>query len=329
MYIEAKVRAGLSIDQLKRHLANLCPQDYLLVISNNKADKDCLSRIRDNRLLFLSWADIHRLGLGVLKQIKHDSRLAAAYRFLKHFTDYLEVVIMTEFSGFKDDDFDFWVDKNPYYVPILKRKLEALAEIIRNNLPKKIGRIYSITKVGNVSTKAKDERVAWVAIKKPENKKDIFNQCNFTLEVSKESLDINAVIRNGHITDKRRPIGVFYEKLEKHPDTFLDIIGKIRKDARIIVSKRLPKSNNRIMPGNEKWRGFFDMRLEDITCGRDIVYLLDILKKADVSPAMPGVHIGYSIERGERILAEPELLKKRIIEAIVDFMPILSFIEAK
>jgi hypothetical protein len=329
IYIEAKVRAGLSINQLKRHLASIDQQDHLLVISNDNADKDCLRRIQDNRLLFLSWADIHRLGLGVLKLIKPDKRLAAARRLLKHFIDYLEVVVMTEFSGLRDDDFDFGVDKNAYYVPILKRKLEALAEIIRNNLPKKIGRIYSITKVGNVSTKAKDKHFAWVAIKKPENKKDIFNQCNFTLEVSKGSLDINTVIRNGHITDKRSPIGVFYEKLEKHPNTFLDIVGKIRRGTSIVVSKRLPRASNRIMPGNEKWLGFFDMQLEDITCGKDIVYLLDVLKKADVSPAMPGVHIGYSIERGEPILAEPELLKKRIIEVIVDFLPILSFLEAK
>jgi hypothetical protein len=149
------------------------------------------------------------------------------------------------------------------------------------------------------------------------------------LEVSKDSLEINAVIRNGHTTDKSRPIGVFYEKLEKHPDAFLDIIGKIRSDARIIISKRLPKASNKLMPGNEKWLGFFNMRIKDITCVKDIIYLLDVLNKADVSPAMPGVHIGYSIERGERILGEPELLEKRIIEAIVDFMPILSFIEAK
>lgn len=328
IFIESKVRADLYVDQLNRHLAHINTQDYLLVISNDRNDSLCLNQIQNKKLLFLTWADIHKLCLEALDQIKSDTKAEAVFHFLKHFADYLEVVVMTEFTGFKDEDFGFWVDKNPYYVPILKRKLEALAEIIKDNLPKTISRVYSITKVGNVSTSVKDERFAWVAIKKPENRHDIFNQCNFTLEVSKISLDINTVIRNGHVTDKKKPVGIFYDKLEKHSDVFLGLIGKIRRDARIVISKRLPKTGNRMMPGNEKWVGFFDMRLKDIAWDKDVIYLMEILKKADIAPAMPGVHIRYSIERGAKILVDPEALEKEIVETIIDFQPILRFLES-
>jgi len=329
IFIEAKVKADLYEDQLNRHLAHINTRDYLLIISNNKADSICLKQIKNNRLLFLTWADIHKLCIETLRQIKTDKKMAAVSHLLKHFVDYLEVVVMTEFSGFKDEDFDFWVDTNPYYVPILKRKLKAFAEIIKCNLPKEIAKVYSDLKIGNISTQVKDERFAWVAIKKPENRKDIFNQCNFTLEVSKQSLDINTVIRNGHITDKARPIGVFYERLGSKPYAFLDLIGKIKRNARIVVSKRLPKTGNRIMPGNEKWASFFDMRLKDITNNEDINYIRNIIKKADKSPAMPGIHFRYSIDRGNGKLAQPQELQTEVIEVIKEFNPLLSYLEGK
>jgi hypothetical protein len=147
---------------------------------------------------------------------------------------------MTEFIGFKNEDFDFWLDPNPYYVPILRKKLEAFAKIIKEKLPKTI-RAYDLVKVGYVSKIGKDERSAWVAIKKPKDNTDIFNQCNFTIEVSKSSLEINAVIRNGRTDQSGKPIGVFFDRITKNPEGFLKVICAMRKEARIIVSKRLPR----------------------------------------------------------------------------------------
>lgn len=327
VYIEAKVRAKLSIDQIRRHLKGAGTKDFLLLISNRSSDKTKLGEIGNGKLRFLSWAWIHKMCVDTLRDIKAVKSLKAAYLVLRQFAEYLEVVVLTEFNGFRDEDFDFWVHRDPFYIPFLKRKLDALAEMIKQDLPANIKRVYSETKIGNIARRAEDQRHAWVAIKKPGDKKDVFNQCNFTLEVSRATLEINAVIRNGHVTDRRHPIGIFYHKLRQDPDDFLKIIRAIPKGACISVSKRMPKTGVRIMPGNEVWEEFFEMRLSELTRQEDVEYLLEILKKADRPPAMPGIHVRSSIPRGEKILSDAVALKRRIIEVMAGFLPLLSFLE--
>jgi len=326
VYIESKVRAHLFIDQISRHLKSLSRQDYLLVVTNNKIDKIKLKKLKDARLRYVSWYDIHKLCLGIINEIRNNKKLSAIVALLQEFNNYLEVIVMTEFSGFKDEDFDFWITLNTHYIPILRNKLESLASSIRQELPDKL-RKYSYVKPGNISKVVQDERSAWVAIKKPADKKDIFNQCNFTIEVSKSSLDINAVIRNGRTTDPRTPLKVFFDKLSNNPRSFLNIVAKIKRKGRIVISRRIPKVGQRIMPGNEKWVSFFEIKLRDITREDDVGYLCDILKKANVKPSFPGIHVRYSIDRGSAILIKPEELKKEIISTIVDFKPILDFLE--
>lgn len=63
-----------------------------------------------------------------------------------------------------------------------------------------------------------------------------------------------------------------------------------------------------------------------LTRFKDIPYILRIFKKADVKPALPGIHVKYSIDRGISILVEPDNLKKEIISAIIEFKPILDFL---
>lgn len=329
VYIETKVRALVSIDQIQRHLKGIGRDDFLLLISNRTADETKLATVKSDRLRFLNWADIQRISMEVLRSIKQTKGLRAAFHFLKQFTDYLEVVVLTDFNGFKDEDFDFWVYRDPSYVPFLKRKLEALAEMIKHELPEDVTNVYSSTKVGNISRRARDQRHAWVAIKKPDERRDIFNQCNFTIEISRAALNINAVIRNGHVADMRRPIGVFCKKLQEDPRGFLRSIRRIRSGACLVVSKRMPKTGRKIMPGNERWDEFFEMQLDEITGPKDVAYLLDILKKADRPPAMPGVHIRSSIERGERDLIEPKVLVRRIIGVMGGYLPIFSYLESK
>ncbi|MCK9573863.1 MAG: hypothetical protein M0R20_05670 [Candidatus Omnitrophica bacterium] len=326
VYIESKVRASLVIDQIVRHLRSLTPNDFLLVITNNKNDEAELKELRDSRLRYVSWHDIHQLSLRIANEAKNNKKLIAVLAVLGDFINYLEVIVMTEFSGFKDEDFDFWVTPNVHYIPILKNKLESLAKSIRQNLPPQLKR-YSYVRAGNISRSAQDDRFAWVAIKKPEDKKDILNQCNFTIEVSKSSLEINAVIRNGRTDNPMKPLGVFYNKLINNPSSFLKVIRRIHKDGRFIICRRLPRYGESIMPGNEKWVNCFEIRLSDITNENDVRYLCEILKKADVRPALPGIHIRSSIDRGSSILTKPDELKKEIITTIVAFKPALDFLE--
>jgi len=326
IHIESKVRARLDIGQIKRHLKDINQQDILVVITNNRQDEKQINKIGDQRLRFLDWAEVHRLCLKSVEITRADRHMVAITHLIEQFIDYMEVVVMTEFNGFKNSDFDFWVDPNPYYVPILRKKLEALATIIKEKLPRDIREEYSFIKPGNISRSGKDERFAWVAIKRPKDSGDIFNQCNFTIEVSKSCLDINTVIRNGRTHQTKTPIGVFYNKLSNNPENFLKIIKGIKKEARIVISKRLPKTGSRIMPGNEKWMKFFDMKLCDITSKQDAFYLCEILKKADKEPGAPGIHFRYSIDRGSKVLIDPEALENEIINTIAEFRPILAFL---
>lgn len=321
VFIESKVAAQLDLDQISRHLKSLDPNDFLLVITNDKTDQTKLKKLGDRRLRYISWLDIHQICLGIATEIKGNKKLATILVLLGDFIDYLEVIVMTEFNGFRNDDFDFWIDYNVNYVPILKNKIGALASAIKERLPAEIKNKYSNIKIGNISSGAQDERHAWVAIKKPDNI-DIFHQCNFTIEVSKDSLNINAVIRNGRVDQKNTPLGIFYKKLD-NAERFLNIIKKIKRGACINIFKREPKTGKRIMPGNERWESFFTMNLSDITTEEDVNYLKNILAKAE----FPGIHVAHSIPRGNKILTEAEELESTIISTIVAFKSMLDFLE--
>jgi len=318
VYIESKVKAQLDLGQIKRHLCALGSQDKLIVITNNKADKTALTAIKDVRIKHITWHDIHKVFIDITRKIKNDKKYKAKINIIEQFTDYLEVIVMTEFTGFKNEDFDFWLDFNLHYASLLKNKITFFAEAVLNNLPSDIKNTYSHLKIGKISRSVKDERHAWVAIKKPVNQQDIFNQCNFTVEMSKDALCVNAVIRNGRCTDRRKPIGVFYNKLEDEKG-FLQVIRKLRKNTEIAIHKRVPKTGNRIKRGNEIWLSFFSMKAEDITTREDVRYLREILKKAD----FPGIHIRHSVSRGEEILSNPEKLQKEIGKVICEAWPIL------
>lgn len=326
IHIESKVRARLDIDQIKSHLKGINSQDVLLVVTNEQYDEEELNMIKDDRLRYLGWAKLHLLCLKIVEPIRNDKKLIAIAQLIKQFVDYMEGVVMTAFSGFKDADFDFWIDPNRYYAPILKNKLKALAEIIKEKLPKKVKSKYSEIKLGNI--KVKEGGSAWVAIKKPDASDNIFKQCNFTIEVSKSCLDINTVIRGGRTDQRSKPIGIFFDKVSNNPERFLQVIKSLKKEARIVIFKRLPVGKQKqIRRGNEKWDKFFDMRLCDITIKQDALYLCDVLKKADKKPGAPGIHFRYSIDRGSKVLIDPEELKNEIISTITTFKPILAYLE--
>ncbi len=323
IHIESKVKASLNLDQIERHLNDIGQHDILVVISNDRNDGDLLKESHDSRAIYLHWADLRNICLKTIGAVRNDKKNAAIIQLIKQFTDYLEVIVMAEFCGFKDADFDFWIDPNPYYVPILRKKLKALATIIKEKLPKDISNEYSFIKPGNISRQVRDDRFAWVAIKKPKNNRDIFNQCNFTIEVSKSSLDVNAVIRNGRTHDMGKPLGVFYTKLTHETGAFLNIIRNIKKDARIVISRRFRQVRS------EWWKQFFDMKLCEISTEKDVLYLCEMLKKADMNSTFPGVHIRFSIDRGAKILSNPVKLEEEIISAISEFKPILDYLEGK
>jgi len=325
MYIESKVAAPLGLDQIARHRRLLAPNDFLIVITNVETDREKVERLNNPKIKYTSWKDIHRAFLDVTREIRTIQKQAPIRELINDFLNYLEVIVMTDFSGFKDEDFDFWINFDKHYIPILKNKLESLANTIRGELPPGLRR-YSYVRVGNISKSAYDERSAWVVIKKPDNVKDKLNQCNFTIQVSRATLDINAVIRNGRSSEKWNAMGIFCNKLATNPKRFLRVVKGIKADCRFIVSRRVPKAGP-VIRGNEKWLGFFEIKLKDIVNEDDVRYICQILKKADGNYSFPGIHIKRSIGKGDPILAKPRELKKDIITTIAALKPALDFLE--
>jgi len=329
--IESKVRAKLRYPQLKRYLAAMGKKDFLLVISDKESDKKCKDKINDDRLLFLTWKDVHRCCTETIRDMANMKDQEPICKLIRHFTDYLEIIAITEFTGFKDEDFEFWEKRNPNYKDILKRKLEAFADFIMGRLPKDIKRVYPEKKVGNVSLESDDQRFVWVAIKKKRDDGDNLNQCNFTLEVSNNSLDINVVIRNGRTGDKKG-IGIFYYKLKDDPKGYLSSVENVKADAQIVVFNRWPKRKNslHIRIGDEYWEPY-----KYIKNVKNVEELCGFLEEADRNkrpygkPAlsMPGVHFKYSLKKGDSILSDPDELGKYAIETIKELKPILDYLE--
>jgi len=326
VFIESKVAAHLDPDQISRHSESLGPNDFLIVITNKETDCDEVNKLKNHKIRHISWKSVHHCFSRIANEIRGNKRLIPIFELLKDFNNYLEVIVMTEFSGFKDEDFDFWIPPlDNHYIPILKGKLESLATSIKNELPPELNK-YSYVRAGNISKSKHDERSAWVVIKKPEDRKDVLNQCNFTIELSKGSLDINAVIRNGRSSEKRKPMGILFNKLSNESGKFIKIIKAINKESEFVVSRRLPKAGP-VIRGNEIWKRFFKIKVQDIVNADDVHYLCQILRKADGKHSFPGVHVKYSIDKGDPILANPTELKKKIITTIIALKPMLDFLE--
>jgi hypothetical protein len=326
LHIESKVRAGVLKDQLERHLSALGPDDRLVLIAD-KADK---CDINDGRFRQIYWKQIHSLTGRALQQACGNKKLASVAEILRQFMEYLEVQVMTEFVGIKSEDFDFWLDRNPHYVPILRRKMESFADVVRSKMPLDLVKKFSEKKVGNISRLIRDDRFAWIAIKRPENSGEL-NQCNFTLEITKSCFQVNAIIRNGKTSHEKKPLGILYKRLIERPEEFLKVVRQvpsdIRNDGIVQVCRRLPKTGKRIMPGNEYWRMFYIIRISDIDRVEDVAYLAEMLRKAESEMSSAGLRIGVSIDRGDPILLNPDALVNKTIKIMEGVVPFLTFLE--
>lgn len=332
IYIEIKVNAQLKGKQLANHLKALDPSDHLIVLTNCPKDEQKVKKFRNKRIHYLSWSDIHLICRKIVGQFSGKEKYYVKLKFLNQFIEYLEMVVMTEFTGFRDDDFDYFLDENKDYGPILKGRLDTFAKKIKEMLPPKFKK-YSEIKVGNIK-KYQDpgDRGAWVAIKKPEDKKDILRHCNFSIEISPSELSVNVVIRDGRIFDKKNrikkktPLGIFYQILEEKKE-ILNILKNIKPGISFVIYSRTAKDGkSRPRPGNEKWTKYFSMDIKYIKSGEDIRMLQYILSKVDY----PGIHIRKTISRIDKeTLSNPNGLVKKVIDTLMGLSPILEVMEGR
>jgi|SRR3989344_455069 len=332
VFIESKVQAVLDLDQVSRHLHFLSPHDCLLVITNHPYDEAKLQTLKDERIRFTTWGNVHKILNLAYQQIKRDKKYQHVSILLQHFLEYLEVVTLTDFNGFREEDFEFFIEYNKHYLPILKKKMESLAQSIKNELS-----TYGNVIVGNMPKIITKETTAWVAIQQnnlPEGQS--FQQCNFTLQVGRDSFTINAVLRNGAIDNKNTPMGVFYNNLEDSSKIlafFKQLISteKKRKEqhkSTFDVFERVPRYGAQIMPGNETWKKVFSIRTDQITSPRDILYIRELMQKME-RPALPGIRLTREIPRGDSILQDREELLQEIKRTFTEFEPLLGMIRKK
>ncbi|MFH1455767.1 MAG: hypothetical protein ABIF40_02350 [archaeon] len=323
VYIESKLASPLKRKQIKNHLGSLKIEDNLLIITDKEKDKRILDDIKDKRLKFTTWDRIHRFFQNINKSNKELLKL-----LVKDFTNYLEVNALTQFNGFKDEDFNYFIEPYERYTPILKNKLEKLSDLSFSRLNKNIRKKYSKIKTGNISKSYDELKCAWVAIKKSEKKKDVFKHCNFSLELNRDNFCVNLVIRDGRSDDKRMPIGKFCKKVENNKKEFLKLVKNIQNTCTFQIYERKAKAKTKkgvdIFQSGENWNPVISLKLQKINLD-SIDFLLKFIKRIKY----PGLIISQEIPRGNPILLNKVKLLKLIKQRIEEYYPILEFIESK
>ena len=309
IYIENKVGASVSRNQLLNHLKVLEENDLLLLITNNDHDREI---VRDLGIIYINWNDIYKCFKKYIPIDKNEKFL------LEQFLKFLEVIGLSDFTGFNNDDFDFFINKIDDYKPIVKNKIEKFANLVYVSLDREIRDTYIDRYMGNIP---KNPEVIWYGIRKTQNKANIFRHCNFTVSINSEILNFYIVIRDGKYSDKK-PIGIFYKKVKNNINDIKELLSSFKDRYYLQISKRAPRYGKKIMPGNERWEMFSDISLE-IVRDETINFLLMLLENIE----FPGIRLGISIKRGDGVLQKPEELIKFGKRFIEDGYKMLKFLE--
>lgn len=323
VYIETKVRSNLDISQLNKHLESTEEKDNLVVITANDSDFNKIKKISDKRLRYISFNEIYQFFIKIYNEYKDNDSVL----LIEHFLKYLEAIAVIDFNGFNEDDFNYFIDVNKYYSPILKNKLRQISSLAKNKMPKKISKKYSEIKVGNLpKSDLEIIRGAWVGIKVPEKIEDPLKHCNFTLEINRNSFSVNVVICDGKISDKNKPLGIFYNKLKNNSTEFLRILNRIDQTCYLIINKRIPRTKTKggmpIFRGGEDWEPIFSLKIEKLDDIDSLSYILKILEKIEFC----GIKIRKEFLRGNPTLSDKNKLIDEITERIKEFYLILKFL---
>ncbi len=310
IFIENKVGARVDKGQISNHIMKLSDNDILILLTNNIDDRKDAEEMGAK---YIYWNEIY-------KCIKKYETINKSEKFLiEQFLNFLEVIGLSDFIGFNNDDFDFFINNIEDYKPIVRNKFEMFGSLVYESLDPEIRSIYVDRYMGNIPKKPEG---MWFGIRKDQKPKDILKHCNFTIEIDADSLHFNIVIRDGKYNQKK-PIGILYRKIKNNFDGFINLLKLLDNSYFLKVYERVPKTGKRILPGNEHWILKSMLTLEIIT-DEVIDYFLMLLKKIE----FPGIHMGLSIKRRGKILQDPKKLiaiGKKVIE---EEYKVLKFLES-
>jgi len=141
-------------------------------------------KLRPNRCVIRTWSEVHRFFVGLANGMA-DTK---SKWMVEQFTEYLELTGMTEFVGFKEEMFEFFVaaERDPEAQKWVRGAVDGLAEKVLNGKDglKTFDEWYSHKTVGNF---AKGADHYWVAFG-PE--KEFRNWAHQTLALFEQKLDI-------------------------------------------------------------------------------------------------------------------------------------------
>lgn len=266
----------------------------------------------------LKWTEIY----SCLRSCLDDSLAEVDNFIISQFLNYMEVIGMSTFEGFKNSDFDFFLayDESMDYKPVVKKKLTDFAGLVHGYLPKELMEHYPEKYAGRFTREE-----FWIAFRKAPALKSIFSHCNLNLEIGSEGLFWQAVIRDGKATDKNKPIGVLYRKLQDPTlfEGFKKILSGFGGDFWIVVNSRTDLARaGRPMPGADVWTEKAWLCLDCVTddCLKAVASLLTQI-------SYPGVVVERRISKGDPLLTDPDLLVKRCADSLIQLHKVLVFLE--
>src|SRR5438552_4200282 len=113
--------------------------------------------------------------------------------------------------------------------------------------------------VGKVSA----ERGAWARLPRDQETAGHFRHCNATIELTASELSFNAVLRDGRVSDRSKPIGLLHRRLSDQPEWFSAYFASLGADFFLKVFRRTDATGaDRILPGGEHWNLIHSQRLD-------------------------------------------------------------------
>lgn len=294
--VEAKLGAKVSEGQILRHLATV-------------------GWPRRTPVIRTTWAD----WFIAMDKVAKTQQLPPVHRFLlKQFLEYLEVAGMAPFTGFLPQDFDFFITYEPSYRPRLRQKLQQFGKLVYKRLDPQTRRRYCNLSVGNIQT----EGGAAARLLRPDAPRHV-RHCNPTIEINRDRLEFNAVIRDGRATDKHKPIGILNRRLRSAPQDFEEILHSLGCDYALSVFQRTRRDGS-VPPTrvDERWNLVGLQNLAFV--GEGVVNWLRFLIN-DIP--FPGIHVGRHIHRGNPILQDLDRLVPEGVSSLHAAVRVLGYLE--
>ncbi len=143
-------------------------------------------KINPTELKVITWADVHRYFAALSPKLENEK----AQWLVEQFTQYLEWTGMTEFVGFREEMFEFFVasERDQDTKRWVRGAMEGLADKVLDGPKglKMLDSFYSHAHVGNIG---KNDDHSWVAFG-PDNFTTLTRQAHLTVAMYEDKLDV-------------------------------------------------------------------------------------------------------------------------------------------